>query len=60
MNPILVEQMAKYKMDTFDREAEVAGRVALAKQAAVRPSAVHDRLTQTTGRLRLVLRRIGA
>jgi hypothetical protein len=57
MNPILVQQMAQYRMDTFDREAEADHLAALAKGATVRrPFALRERLSRTAGRLRLVLR----
>lgn len=57
MNPILVQQMAQYRMDAFDREAEAERLAALARGAAVRrPFALRDRLSRSAGRLRLVLR----
>ncbi len=56
MNPILVQQMAHHQMDTFDREAEGNRRVTLVMPSAASPVTLRARLSQTTGRLRLVIR----
>lgn len=60
MNAILVQQMAHYKMDTFDREADSARLVALAKTVAVPPIGVRELFKETAGRVRLIGRHVGA
>ena len=57
MNPILVQQMATYRMDQLDREAAAGRLVALARSAAAgNSSAFPERPDRSAGRLRLVLR----
>lgn len=56
MNPILVQQMAQHKIDTFDQEADADRLVALARSATGRPAAGLQRVSRTAGRIRLLLR----
>jgi hypothetical protein len=56
MNPTLVQELARYRMDNLKREAEANQLAALAKGTASRPVAVRERLSRTAGRLRLVNR----
>jgi hypothetical protein len=56
MNPILVQQMARHQMDTFDREAKANRHAVLVERAAVSPFARRARLNETAARLRIVLR----
>jgi hypothetical protein len=53
MNPILVQQMAQYRMNTLDREAERNAQAALARSATVRRSALRERVGRTAARLHL-------
>ena len=56
MNPILVQQMARSRMDDFDREAAADRLVALARSGGGnRPVGLGRRLSRSAGRVRLVL-----
>ena len=55
MNAILVQQMAQYRMDAFDREADANRLAALAKGAPVVRLSLRERLSRTAGRIRVVL-----
>jgi hypothetical protein len=37
MNPIVVQELARFRLDTFRREAEAGRPAALAKGATIRP-----------------------
>ena len=56
MNPILVQQMARQRMETFDREVESDRLAALAKSVDRPRGGRLDRLARTAGRFRLVIR----
>jgi hypothetical protein len=56
MNPILVQQMAQYRMDSLDREAAAVRRVSLAKAAAAQSVPMRQRINRTAGHLRLIIR----
>ena len=55
MNAILVEQMAKHRIDTFNREAAGDRRLALVPGTPARPVRFRERFDRTAGRLRLIL-----
>ena len=54
MHPILVEQLAKQRTETFDREAAAARLVSLARSAtAGRPTGVRGRLARGFAHVRV-------